>query len=90
MLGVMAINMVVTLGAILVAMGVGLVLTWPDIAVLPVALACAGAAIVVPIVFYPFAHYLWAAIDLAMRPLEPAEEADAITWMATRSSAGRR
>jgi hypothetical protein len=32
---------------------------------------------VVPIVFYPFSYTIWAAVDLAMRPLDPAEQADA-------------
>ena len=36
-------------------------------------------AVVVPVVFYPFSRTLWAAIDLATRPLQPSEEADAAT-----------
>jgi uncharacterized protein (DUF983 family) len=43
--------------------------------------AYAGAAAVIvvllPIVLYPVAKSLWASIDLAMRPLEPVEEAEA-------------
>jgi uncharacterized protein (DUF983 family) len=43
--------------------------------------AYAGAAavivVVLPIVCYPLAKSLWASIDLAMRPLEPVEEAEA-------------
>lgn len=43
--------------------------------------AFAGAAAVIvvllPIVLYPVAKSLWASIDLAMRPLEPIEEAEA-------------
>jgi len=34
-------------------------------------------ALVLPLVTYPFAKVTWAAIDLAMRPLEPVEEAEA-------------
>jgi hypothetical protein len=52
----------------------------------PTVLACVIAAVLLPIVGYPYAHYVWAAVDLKMRPLEPAEEADAMTWLATRSS----
>jgi uncharacterized protein (DUF983 family) len=37
-------------------------------------------AVVVPIAFYPFAATTWAAIDLAMRPLDPVEEAEAAVW----------
>jgi uncharacterized protein (DUF983 family) len=37
----------------------------------------AATAIILPIVTYPFAKTIWAAIDLALRPLDPVEEADA-------------
>lgn len=38
-----------------------------------------GAAIgvVVPLLSYPYARTVWSAIDLAMTPLEPVEEAEA-------------
>jgi len=37
-------------------------------------------AIVLPLITYPFAKTIWAAIDLATRPLDPVEEADAALW----------
>jgi uncharacterized protein (DUF983 family) len=39
--------------------------------------AAAVIVIVLPILLYPVAKSLWASIDLAMRPLEPVEEAEA-------------
>ena len=39
-----------------------------------------ATALVVPIITYPFAKTLWAAIDLAARPLDPVEEADAALY----------
>ena len=36
-----------------------------------------ATALVLPLITYPFAKAAWAAIDLAMRPLEPVEEAEA-------------
>jgi uncharacterized protein (DUF983 family) len=39
--------------------------------------AAAVIVTVLPIVLYPVAKSLWASIDLAMRPLEPVEEAEA-------------
>ena len=48
-----------------------------DIPWWPFVLGALGWAVLVPIVFYPIACSWWAAIDLAMRPLDPAEEADA-------------
>ena len=34
-------------------------------------------AVLWPVVFFPFSHTLWAAIDFAMRPIEPSEAEDA-------------
>ena len=44
----------------------------------PVLAATGAAAVLAPIVYYPFAKATWAAIDLAMRPLELVEEAEAL------------
>jgi uncharacterized protein (DUF983 family) len=41
------------------------------------AAVAAVIVVVLPIVLYPLAKSLWASIDLAMRPLEPVEEAEA-------------
>ena len=35
-----------------------------------------------PVLFYPVSKTVWAAIDLSMRPLDVAEEAEAVTWLA--------
>jgi hypothetical protein len=34
-------------------------------------------ALLLPVLTYPFAKTVWIAIDLATRPLDPVEEADA-------------
>ena len=44
---------------------------------LPWLVAAVAIAIIVPIAMYPRAATTWAALDLAMRPLEPLEEAEA-------------
>lgn len=54
----------------------------------PVLTACVGFAVVAPIVAYPFAATTWAALDLVLRPLEPDEEADAATWVASQAHPG--
>ena len=51
--------------------------TGDDVALWPFAVACLAFAAVVPIVFYPIAASWWAAIDLAMRPLDADEEMEA-------------
>lgn len=48
-----------------------------DLALWPFAVACFAWAAIVPLVFYPLALSIWAAIDLAMRPLDDDELLDA-------------
>jgi uncharacterized protein (DUF983 family) len=45
--------------------------------VLPVVLATVGAAVLVPLAFYPLSRTIWVAVELVMRPLEADEVADA-------------
>lgn len=87
-LGAITINMVATLGLLLVAMVAGVLITWPEIDVVPVVMVCVAVAVVVPVVGYSVSHTVWAAVDLAMRPLEPAEEAEAIAWLAAQKRSG--
>ena len=77
MLGSLTVNTILTFGAILAVVVIGIVATYPDIAVVPVVLACIAVAVLVPLLVYPFTSTIWAAIDLAMHPLQPAEVADA-------------
>ncbi len=77
MLGSLTVNTILTFGAILVVLVVGMVVTYPDIEVVPITLACIAVAVLVPLLVYPFTSTIWAAIDLAMHPLQPAEVADA-------------
>jgi hypothetical protein len=79
MLGSLTVNTILTFGAILVVLVVGMIVTYPDIAVVPIALASVAVAVLVPLLVYPFTSTIWAAIDLAMHPLQPAEVADAST-----------
>jgi uncharacterized protein (DUF983 family) len=48
-----------------------------DVSLVPWLLGGAAIAIVCPLLFYPYAKSTWAAIDLAARPLDPVEEAEA-------------
>jgi hypothetical protein len=83
MLGAIAVNTVLTSAAVVAALVVGIVLSYPEIAVVPILLVCLAVAVVLPIVLFPVTHTVWAAVELAMRPLAPAEEADAATYVAT-------
>ncbi len=72
-LGAMAISAVVCLGILVVGLTIGVILTLPDVAVLPLLLVLGVGAVVLPIVVYPFSYTVWQAVDLAMRPPEPGD-----------------
>ena len=66
-LGALTINILLIMGLLLIAMVVGIVLTVPDIAVVPLVVGLGAVAVVGPIVSYPFGYTIWMAIDLATR-----------------------
>jgi uncharacterized protein (DUF983 family) len=72
-LGAATVNIMVTLGLIVVGVTTGMVLTAPDFAVLPIVVGLVIAALVVPVLVYPMSYTLWQALDLVMRPPEPGE-----------------
>jgi uncharacterized protein (DUF983 family) len=67
-LGAMAISLIVCFGALVVGVGIGVAVTAPDVAVVPLLLILAVCAVVMPIVVYPLSYTLWQAVDLAMHP----------------------
>jgi uncharacterized protein (DUF983 family) len=86
MVGAITINTILTFGAILVVLVVGMIVTYPEISVVPIVTGCLIVAVLVPIVVFPFTYTIWGAIDLAMHPLQPAEAADAARAVAARSA----
>lgn len=75
-LGALGMNTIVSFVVLFAVMAVGLIVTYPDIAVGPLIVIVVTVAVVVPLFFYPFSKTLWGAIDLAMRPLEPDDDVD--------------
>ena len=70
-LGAAAIGAILTIGPLMVGLGVGLAITWPSVAVVPMLVVLLAAGVVLPIVLYPMSYTIWQAIDLALRPVEP-------------------
>jgi uncharacterized protein (DUF983 family) len=81
-LGALVINTIMIMGLLITAMVVGIVLTAPDIAVVPLVVGLGIAAIVGPVISYPFGYTIWMAIDLAARKPDEAELADAAAALA--------
>lgn len=86
-LGAMTINMAVVLILFSAIVIVGVALTMPHVAVLKITVLAAAVNAIVPVVFYPFSKTIWAAIDLAMRPLDSNEVAEAGRYAGRSSTA---
>jgi uncharacterized protein (DUF983 family) len=72
-IGAVGMNTIITFGALLITLVVGLVLTAPDVRVTPILAISVAIAVLFPIILYPFSKTIWTAVDLRMRPLEPGE-----------------
>lgn len=74
-MGAATINAIVTFGLLVVGIGIGVVATLPDVAVVELVLGLGAAGIVIPIAIYPMSYTVWQAVDLAMHPPEPGDDA---------------
>ena len=90
-LGAYVINFGVTEGLVCLAL-FGYILAAaanPDVAVWPVIVGGVAAAVVTPILFFPFSRTIWAAIDLTLTPLSVVEQAEAETYAAASTNPQR-
>ncbi len=76
MLGALAINFVVTGGALIATLVIGVVTSYPDLAIFELLVSTVGVTLFVGIFGYPISYTTWLAVDLIMRPLEPSEIAN--------------
>jgi hypothetical protein len=88
-LGSMTVNVILTFGTMLIAMGIGVALSYPDIAVLPIFVLIVAIAVVMPFVIFPMTYSIWLAVDLFMRAPEPDELADAAAAIASGAATRR-
>jgi uncharacterized protein (DUF983 family) len=72
-IGAMIIDTAVTFATFLLVFVGGMVLTWPDVPWTGLLVGTIAVNAVVPVVFYPWAKTLWAAMELSWHPLEPTE-----------------
>jgi uncharacterized protein (DUF983 family) len=62
-LGAMTLNYMVAIGIWLIVLVVGIAMTVPDVAVVPLLVASAVVLIGVPLWFYPRSKMIWAAVE---------------------------
>ncbi len=69
-LGSWFLNIIVVQTALVIELLIGVTITWPDPPMWNIGILAVVVAIAVPFWFFPYSRTLWAAIDLAMRPLD--------------------
>ena len=74
-LGAYVVNLVVTEGLLALALFAYVLraVAEPTTPALPVLVAVAAVAVGAPVLFFPFSRTIWAAIDLATRPVPPGD-----------------
>ena len=93
MLGAMAVSFITTGGSLLITMGAGVILTYPNVALVPVLGSTVLVTLLVGVGGYPISYTTWQAIDLYLRPLDEddgEEHARTILSDAPKKSAERR
>ena len=78
-LGALAINFVVTGGALIATLVIGVVTSYPDLAIFKLLVSTVGVTLLVGIFGYPISYTTWLAVDLIMRPVESGELANSPT-----------
>ena len=69
MLGAMAISFITTGGSLLITMAIGVIASYPEVALVPVLASTVLVTLLVGIFGYPISYTLWQAIDLYLRPV---------------------
>jgi uncharacterized protein (DUF983 family) len=75
-LGAATMAVMITFGSLLAALAVALVVTWPEVAVVPLVVVLGVCGVVIPIAVYPITYTCWQALDLVMRPVSADDFAD--------------
>jgi len=80
------VALVVNISFVVLAVGVAVALTLPDVPVVTLYVVLASAAIVIPLATWPITHTVWMAIDLRIRPVGQEESEEAARWLAASNS----
>ena len=68
-LGAASVAAIIVMGPLVLALGVVVAFTWPEMAVLPLLIVLGIGAVVLPMLLYPSSFTLWQALDIVMRPV---------------------
>jgi uncharacterized protein (DUF983 family) len=85
-LGPIALNVVLTFGALAIGMIIAFAVTLPDTPVLAVTLILLVAAVLLPLLLFPFTNVLWMAFDLLSHRPDDDELVEAAAAVAAAGS----
>ena len=66
-------HIIVSFTLLVATIAIGFAVTYPDPPVGVLLAVCVSVALIAPIALQPISRSLWSAIDVAMRPPEPAD-----------------
>ena len=72
-LGAAAVAAIICMGPLVVALGITVAITYPDVEVVPMLVVLGVGAITLPVLLYPSSYTMWQAIDVLMRPVKPED-----------------
>jgi hypothetical protein len=64
----MTMAVFITGGSVVISLAIGIIASYPKVAVVPMAIIGAGLAVVVPTITYPFTYTIFSSFDLAVHP----------------------
>lgn len=77
LVGALAMNILLTVGSLMVVMVIGVVSTYPQVPAWQLSAVVGSVALIVGIGGFPISYTVWLAVDLRMNPLSEEELADA-------------
>lgn len=84
-LGAAAIAAIICMGPLVLILGAVVLVTWPNLDVVPMLVALGAGGLILPILLYPSSYTLWQAIDIVMRPVD-ADDFDVDTTSTTSNN----
>lgn len=70
-LGAATMTAIITLGPLMILLGVMVAVTWPEVHTVPMFVVLGVLAIVLPLFAYARSYIMWQALDIVMRPPTP-------------------
>jgi uncharacterized protein (DUF983 family) len=70
-LGAAATTAIITLGPLVIVLGIMVAATWPEVATLPMFVVLGSLAVGLPIATYGSSYLMWQGLDIVMRPPTP-------------------